>query len=234
MFGEKYGDHVQVIEVPGYSIEFCGGTHCEQLGQIGMVRITGESAVGAGVRRIEGVTGAGAIELARNEHRLVRDLAEKLSARPDEIPARIASLQDELRSLQQQLDVARKAEAGDRVADLIAGAQQVEGVKLVANLIEVPDRKTLMGMADELREGLGSGVGVLAAVVDGKGALLVVVTDDLVGRGIKAGDLVKDLATIVGGTGGGRPHLAQAGTKDVDRLGDALTAAPRILTGKLG
>jgi alanyl-tRNA synthetase len=234
MFGEKYGERVQVIEVPGYSIEFCGGTHCEQLGQIGMIRITAESAVGAGVRRIEGVTGAGAIELARDEHRLVRDLAEKLSARPDEIPARIGSMQDELRSLRQQLDEARRAEAGDRVADLITGAQQVQGVKLVANLVEVPDRKSLMSMADELREGLGSGVGVLAAVVDEKGALLVVVTDDLIGRGVKAGDLIKDLAKLAGGTGGGRPHLAQAGTKDVERLGNALSAASRILTEKLG
>jgi alanyl-tRNA synthetase len=233
MFGEKYGDFVRVIEVPGYSTEFCGGTHCEHTGQIGMVRITGESAVGAGIRRIEGVTGGGAVALAQEEHRLVRDLAEALSARPEEIGERVDHLQEELRALRAELEQARRAEAGNQVSGLIASAAEMSDVRLVASLVEVADRKSLMNMADDLRDGLGSGVGVLAAEVDGKGALLVVVTDDLIGRGVKAGELIKELAEIAGGTGGGRPHLAQAGTKDPGRLSAAVEAAPEVIAARL-
>jgi alanyl-tRNA synthetase len=234
MFGEKYGDFVRVIEVPGFSTEFCGGTHCEHTGQIGMVRITGESAVGAGVRRIEAVTGGAALGMAREDHRLVRDLAEALSARPEEIAGRVGHLQDELKSLRHELEEARKAQAGDQVGGLVASATEIGGAKLVASRVEVADRKSLMDMADELRAGLGTGVGVLASVVDGKGALLVVVTDDLIGRGVKAGDVVKELAAVAGGTGGGRPHLAQAGTKEVDRLDDAVAAAAGVVRARLG
>jgi len=219
--------------VPGFSTEFCGGTHCEHTGQIGLIRITGESAVGAGVRRIEAVTGSGALSLVREEHRLVRDLSETLSARPEEVGARVQSLQDEVRTLRGELEGARKAQAGGQVADLLADAESIGDARLVARLVEVPDRKTLMDMADELRNGLGSGVGVLAADVEGKGTLLVVVTDDLIGRGIKAGDVVKELAAMAGGSGGGKPHLAQAGTKEIHRLGDALAGASQVVAARL-
>ncbi|RKZ17616.1 alanine--tRNA ligase [bacterium] len=233
MFGEKYGDTVRVIEVPGHSTEFCGGTHCERTGQIGMIRITGESAVGAGIRRIEAVTGQVAINLAQADHGLVRDLAERLSARPDELVTRLQSLQDELKSLRGDLQDARREQAGDEVAGLVSSAELVGEVRFVARLVQVADRNGLMDMADELREGLKSGVGVLAAAVDGKGVLLVVVTDDLIGKGVKAGDLVKELAAIAGGTGGGRPHLAQAGTREIDKLDDAIAAARDVVAARL-
>ena len=225
MFGEKYGVKVRVIQVAGVSTEFCGGTHCDHTGQIGMFRITGESAVAAGVRRIEAVTGEEAVRQSREEHAILRRLGEKLSARPDEIEARIGSLQDEIKQLRTQLDEARKAQAGDLVGSLVAEAREIEGLKLVTARIDAPDRGTLMNTADELRAELGRGVGVLAAVLDGKGTLLVVVTDDLVKDGLRAGDLIKPIAAVAGGSGGGKPHLAQAGAKDLDRLDAALAEA---------
>ncbi len=229
MFGEKYGDRVRVVQVADVSTEFCGGTHCDRTGQIGMLRITGESAVAAGVRRIEAVTGAAAIELSRREHAILRELGERLSARPDELVPRVEALQQELKALRAELDEARRAQAGDRVGELVAAASEKDGTRVVARRVEVADRKALMDLADALRESLGSGVGVLAAVIEEKGTLLVVVTDDLVSRGLKAGPLVNEIAALAGGRGGGKPHLAQAGAKDVERLAAAIDAAEAIV-----
>jgi len=228
MFGEKYGDTVRVVQVADVSTEFCGGTHCDHTGQIGTFRIVGESAVAAGVRRIEAVTGAEAVKLAQREHAILRGLSEKLSAKPDEISTRIASLQDEIKDLRGQLDEARKAQAGDLVGSLVADAREVAGVKLVATRVEAADRGSLMTMADELRDGLGSGVGVLATVLGGKGTLVVVVTDDLVKDGVRAGNLIKPIAAAADGRGGGKPHLAQAGA-DAAKLDAALDAAEAAL-----
>jgi len=229
MFGEKYGDTVRVVQVSDVSTEFCGGTHCDHTGQIGLFRITGESAVAAGVRRVEAVTGEAAVRLSQHEHAILRDLGERLSARPDEIETRVDSLQDEVKQLRVQLEEARKAQAGDVVGDLVAKADEVDGLKLVSARIDVPDRGALMNMADELRAKLGTGVGVLGTVLDGKGTLITVVTDDLVKDGLRAGDLIKPIAAVAGGGGGGKPHLAQAGAKQVDKLDDALAAARDVV-----
>jgi alanyl-tRNA synthetase len=234
MFGEKYGAKVRVIQVADVSTEFCGGTHCDHTGQIGLFRITGESAVAAGVRRIEGVTGEGALALIRAEHHVLRNLGEKLSARPEEIEERVASMQEELRELRVQLSEARRAAAGDRVGELVGAAKDLGGLRFVSARVDVADRDSLMGMADELRTKLGSGVGVLAAVLDGKGTLLVVVTDDLVGRGIRAGDLIKPIAAVAGGSGGGKPHLAQAGAKELGQLDAALAKAEEVVAAAKG
>ena len=229
MFGEKYGDTVRVVQVSDVSTEFCGGTHCDHTGQIGLFRITGESAVAAGVRRMEAVTGEAAVRLSQHEHAILRDLGERLSARPDEIEKRVDSLQDEVKQLRAQLEEARKAQAGDVVGDLVAKAEEVDGLKLVSARIDVSDRGALMNMADELRAKLGTGVGVLGTVLDGKGTLITVVTDDLVKDGLRAGDLIKPIAAVAGGGGGGKPHLAQAGAKQVDKLDDALAAARDVV-----
>ncbi len=229
MFGEKYGDTVRVVQVSDVSTEFCGGTHCDHTGQIGLFRITGESAVAAGVRRVEAVTGEEAVRLSQHEHAILRDLGERLSARPDEIDKRVDSLQDEVKQLRAQLEEARKAQAGDVVGDLVAKADEVDGLKLVSARVDVPDRGALMNMADELRAKLGTGVGVLGTVLDGKGTLITVVTDDLVKDGLRAGDLIKPIAAVAGGGGGGKPHLAQAGAKQLDKLDDALASAGEVV-----
>jgi len=230
MFGEKYGDTVRVVEVPGLSMEFCGGTHLDHVGQIGMLRITGESAVGAGVRRIEAVTGQAAVAAAGEEHRRLGDLAERLSAKPDQVVDRVESLQAEIKQLKKQLTEARKVQSGSAVDDILAASREVAGIKVVAHRFDTDDRGALMQMGDTLREKLGSGVAVLGGEVAGKVAFLVVVTDDLIQqRNLKAGDIVKGVSAVAGGSGGGRPHMAQAGGSDPARIDDALQAAASVV-----
>jgi len=222
MFGEKYGDSVRIVEVAGLSMEFCGGTHLDHIGEIGLFRFLGQSAVGAGVRRVEAVTGPVAMQLAQEEHQVVRQLSELLSAQPGEIAGRIEALQGEVKKLQKQVQEARKLSSGNVVGDLLDAATMVGDIRVLASRIALDDRDSLMQMGDGLRDKLGSGVGVLGGEVDGKVAFLCVVTDDLVKRGIKAGDIVKSVAAVAGGSGGGKPHLAQAGGKDASKIDAAL------------
>jgi alanyl-tRNA synthetase len=234
MFGEKYGERVRVIQVADVSTEFCGGTHCDRTGQVGLFRITGESAVGAGIRRIEAVTGAVALERTQGEHEILRNLGERLSARSEEIESRVAGLQEELRALRQELDASRRSQAGGQVEDLLRSSQEHAGVRVVAARVDVADRGSLLEMGDRLRERLGSGVGVLATVLDGKVAFLAVVTDDLIrDRRLRAGDLVKKVAAVADGSGGGKPHLAQAGAKDPARIPAALDSVPAAVAAIL-
>jgi alanyl-tRNA synthetase len=216
--------------VDDYSIEFCGGTHCDHTGEIGLMRITGESAVAAGVRRIEAVTGDAALEAFTHDREIVRTLSEELSAQPAEVLSRVASLKEELKLLQHELAQARSRKAGDLASELLDSAQEVGGIRLIARQVEVPDRESLVRMGDALRESLEGGVAVLAAALEGKAAFLAVVSDDLIAsRGLKAGDLIKRVATLAGGTGGGRPHLAQAGGKDPARIPAAIGAVASIV-----
>ncbi len=233
MFGEKYGDRVRVIEVAGVSTEFCGGTHCDFTGQIGMLRITGEAAVGAGIRRVEAVTGEAAVALAQAEHALLRDLSEKLSTRPEELPSRIDQLQTEVKELRAEVLELHRSQAGDLVTQLLDQATDLGGLRLVAARIEVADRQSMMDMGDQLRAQLGSGAAVLGTEVDGKVAFLAVVTDDLIERGLRAGDLVKAVAKVAGGSGGGRPHLAQAGAKDPSKIDEAVAVAESFVRDRL-
>jgi len=230
IFGEKYGDRVRVVQIDEYSVEFCGGTHCESTGEIGLVKIVGESAVAAGVRRIEAVTGAQALQSFAEERDIVRTLGEELSARGDELVARVQALKNDLKQLQQELTRLQGERAGGVAEDLLKNPLMVDGVRVIAAKVEVPRREALLQMGDRLREKLGSGAAVLAAELEGKVAFLAVVTDDLISeRGLKAGDLVKKVAAIAGGGGGGRPHLAQAGGKDPTKIPEAMAAVPSIV-----
>ncbi len=230
MFGEKYGEKVRVVQVDDYSIEFCGGTHCDHTGEIGLMRITGESAVAAGVRRIEAITGPAALRAFESDREIVRSLGESLSSRPDALLGRVAAIQDELEQLRDEISRAQGAKAKDAAEKLLASVTEVAGVKLVAAKVEVESRENLMQMGDTLREKLKGGAAVLAAELDGKVAFLAVVTDDLISsRGLKAGDLVKRVAKIAGGNGGGRPHLAQAGGNDPAMIPAAIEAVPEIV-----
>ena len=233
MFGEKYGENVRVVEVPGLSIEFCGGTHLDRIGDIGMFRFTGQSAVGAGVRRVEAITGAAAVAAAAQEHAIVGELGERLSARPEELVARLESLQTELKRLQKQLSEARKVGSGNVIGELLEAAVSIGGAKLVVTRRDFDDRGALMQLADALRDRLGSGVAVLGGEVEGKVSFLCVVTDDLIARGVRAGDLVKEVAAVAGGSGGGKPHLAQAGGKDASKIDAALAMAETALRKRL-
>jgi alanyl-tRNA synthetase len=228
LFGEKYGDVVRVVSIPGYSMELCGGTHARNTGQIALFKIVAETGVAAGVRRIEAVTGPRAYELVREEERRLQRIVDVVKGAPDTVVKKVESLVDERRQLQRRLDESMRG-GGDQVATLVAGARQVNGARVVAAEVRVGDAKELQALADALRERLGTGVGVLGASFGDKTTVLVVVTDDLREKGVRADTLVRDIAAIAGGRGGGKPHLAQAGIPDAARLPEAIEHAPQII-----
>jgi alanyl-tRNA synthetase len=230
LFGEKYGDVVRVVKIPGYSVELCGGTHARNTGQIALFRIVSESGVAAGIRRIEAATGPRAYELMReNETRLER-AAELLRSPAAAVPQRVEALIGERRALQRRLDEAMKGGGGDEVQRLVAGAEAVNGSRIVVSPVNAADARELQSLGDALRERLGTGVGVLAASFDqGKHAMLVVVTDDLRERGVRADVIVREVAAVAGGKGGGKPHMAQAGLPDGSKINDALSQASALI-----
>jgi alanyl-tRNA synthetase len=229
LFGEKYADTVRMISVPGVSMELCGGTHVRHTGQIGLFRIVSETGTGAGVRRVEAVTGREAYRLVARNEALLQEAAALLRVPPDRVPHRIEQLQAEAREAEKQLDRARRQGAGDRVGELVEAAATVDGARVVAREVEVADQSELRALGDQLRDRLGSGVVVLAARSEARTALFSVVTDDLIRRGVRADQLVRRIAEMTGGSGGGRPHMAQGGVGDPAMVADALARAPGIV-----
>ncbi len=229
LFGEKYGDTVRLVEVPGYSTELCGGTHAGATGQIGMLKIVSEGGIAAGVRRIEAVTGRGAFQLMRDLSGREAALTQLLRSPGTEAVDKVSRLLDERKALQrqveelkQQLVVAGSGTGGGPQARTVAGVQ------VLATLLEGASGKELRGHGDALMDKLGSGVVVLGANGGGKASLLVKVSKDLCDR-VQAGRLVQELAPIVGGRGGGRPDMAQAGGKDPSKLAEALEHAHELV-----
>jgi alanyl-tRNA synthetase len=233
LFGEKYGDVVRMVIIPEVSIELCGGTHVRHTSEIGLFRIVSESGIAAGVRRIEAVTGTVAYRRTIERDQLIESVADSLRTRPDQLPARIEQLTEENRELRRQLQRARTTGAGDLVAELIDGATAVNGTRVIAREIDAGSADELRAVGDRLRERLGSGAAVLAARDRDRVALLAIVTDDLLGRGVHAGKLVREVAAMTGGSGGGRPHMAQGGAGDPSRLPAALGRAADIVRSML-
>jgi alanyl-tRNA synthetase len=233
LFGEKYGEQVRVVEIPGVSMELCGGTHVRTTGQIGFFWILSESGVAAGVRRIEAVTGPAAYERARADRETLRSAAEVLRTRPDNLLTRIAGLTTENRELQRQLQRARSTGDIDVVGRLLNGAMEVDGLKVIAASVEVDDLAAARAIGDQLRDRMGSGIAILGAEVAGKASLFVVATDDLIQRGIRADHIIRQVAGSVGGSGGGRPHMAQAGVPDPTRVPEALSHVADVVRGLL-
>jgi alanyl-tRNA synthetase len=193
-----------------------------------------ETGVAAGVRRIEAITGPAAYRQLRDHERMLQRLAESLRAPVEQLPKRVQTLADERRQLERRLEEALRG-GGGQLQSLVGRAQPVNGTRVVAAQVEARDVDELKTMGDALREQLGSGVGVLAASFpDGKNSLLVVVTDDLRERGVRADTLIKDIAAAAGGRGGGKPHMAQAGVPDAARIPGALERVPAILAPLLG
>jgi len=241
LFGEKYGDVVRVVTVPGISVELCGGTHVRNTSEIGLFKIVSETGVAAGVRRIVALTGPRAFELLNDrDHGLAR-VAERLKvALPagtgsDVVAHRLDSLLQEKRQLEKRLDEAMRGGGGDAVERLVSTATAVDGMRVVASVVSVPDVKSLQALGDAVRERLKTGVAALGATFDdGKSTLLAVVTDDVRDRGVRADAVIKELAAVAGGRGGGKPHMAQAGIPDAGRIPEALGRLPDIVRGLLG
>jgi alanyl-tRNA synthetase len=222
LFGEKYGDVVRMVKIPGLSVELCGGTHVRNTAEIALFRILSETGVAAGVRRIEAATGPRAWMVMREHERTLQRVGELLKATPETVLKRTQALIDERKTLEKRLEEAMKG-GTDQVRSLVSQAAERFGLKLVSSMVAVPDAKSLQSLGDAVREQLGSGVGALGATFeDGKSTLLVVATDDARDRGARADVVVRELATIAGGRGGGKPHMAQAGIPDAARLPAAL------------
>ena len=231
LFGEKYGDEVRVVSMgtedggKTYSIELCGGTHVNALGDIGLFKVVGEGAVSSGVRRVEALTGEAARAYLVGRDERLREAAATLKTTPDEVPARVAALLDERRRLERELAEAKKALAMGGGAGGPAGPEQVGGVAFIGQVLDGFDAKGLRGAVDEAKQRLGgSGVAVMVAVNDGRASIAVGVTDDLVGR-ITAVDLLRKAVAVLGGQGGGgRPDMAQGGGPDGSKAADAVDA----------
>ena len=237
LFGEKYGDVVRVVCIgwPGepFSQELCGGTHVNETGEIGLFHIVSEEGVGAGVRRIEAVTGRGAVDLVERQLGILQRTAAYMGVSPDEVDRKVLSLLDELQGARKEITRLQEQLARREFEALLEQIQSVAGVSLLSARVTAPSMEVLREMTDWFRDRLGSGVVVLGTVLGERPALVAAVTPDLVKRGVNAARLVRGLARIVGGGGGGRPTLAQAGGRDPSRLDEALRQAPHMLEEQL-
>ncbi|MGB4786613.1 MAG: alanine--tRNA ligase-related protein [Candidatus Acidiferrum sp.] len=235
-FGDKYPEHnVRVVTIPDprsprgfYSKELCGGTHVQRIGDIGVLKIVSEESVAAGVRRIEAVTGVGALEHYQHQAQILRQLASTLNVGEDAILAQVEKLSQTAKHLEKELETQKRKGALNQVDELAARVQMVKGVKLIAAEVANVDREGLRQLVDTLRQKLGSGVVALGMPEDGKVALIAGVTKDLTAK-VHAGKLIQALAKQVGGSGGGRPDLAEAGGKDTAALRSALLSIPSLL-----
>ncbi|HEY0759887.1 MAG TPA: alanine--tRNA ligase [Acidisarcina sp.] len=238
LFGEKYGDKVRVVKIGDFSTELCGGTHTGATGEIGLIKLLGENSVSSGVRRIEALTGIGALNEFRRDYDAAL-VAAQLASSADLAPAdalrhRFNAQEEELKKLRRELDEARMKSAAAALSSAATHAVEVKGVKVLAQRVDALDRGQMRTLVDNLRTKLGSGVVVLGSTDgDGKVALVVGVTKDLTGR-LQAGKVIGPIAKLVGGSGGGRPDMAEAGGKDSSQLDAALASAPEAVSNLLG
>jgi alanyl-tRNA synthetase len=241
LFGEKYGETVRTItignhpETPAdaHSYELCGGTHLSETADIGLFLITSESSAAAGVRRIEAITGRYAYEMVQRRFRTLKQVAGLLATSVDDVPTRIRQVEEELEHARKQLERARGEAAAAEFTRGLDSVPLVAGVPVLAALVPNADADTLRGLTDRFRDRYPSGVVVVASAMDNRPTIIAAVTEDLVKRGLNAGELVKTVAAVVGGGGGGRPTLAQAGGKDASKLHEALAQVQGFVQSKL-
>jgi alanyl-tRNA synthetase len=231
LFGEKYGDVVRVIDI-GSSIELCGGTHVQRTGDIGLFKIVAESGVAAGVRRVEAVTGEGALALIQQQQDQLQQVADAVKSQPQEAAARIGQVLDNMKSLEKELAALKSKLASAQGDELISQAQDINGLKVLAVKLDGADAAMLRESMDKLKDKLKSAAIVLAAVADGKVSLIAGVTADATAK-VKAGELVNFVAQQVGGKGGGRPDMAQAGGTQPENLAAALASVSNWVRAKL-
>jgi alanyl-tRNA synthetase len=237
LFGEKYGAEVRTIQIgengKPFSFELCGGTHVEHTGDIGLFLITSEGSAAAGIRRIEAVTGRGAYALAQKRNAALNETARIFKSSQDDVPSKALSLQTELNQVTKELASLRRSKAESGMADVLNNVPTISGVPLLTAALPGADAVALRQLADRFREKNPSGVALLVGTEDGRATLIAAVTKDLVARGLHAGDLVKQAAEVLEGSGGGKPELAQAGGKDNGRVAEALAKAEPWVKGKL-
>lgn len=225
LFGEKYGDVVRVINIGGYSIELCGGTHLSNSSQIGSFKIISENGVAAGVRRIEAVTGFGALEFYNEREKLLNTICENFKANPKNILSKVSSSLEENKKLNREIEILKSKLSGSILDEIINEKLQLSGIDILMSKVSNIDMDTLRNMGDKIKEKLNNFIILLASENDGKVNFISMVSDEPIKKGIKAGDIIKIAATICGGGGGGRPNMAQAGGKDPSKIDEAIEKA---------
>ena len=233
LFGEKYGDEVRVLRFGDFSVELCGGTHVDRTGDIGLFKITSEGGVASGVRRIEAVTGKGALDWIDSRQQILGGIAGLLRSQPDQVMTKVEQALKRNKELEKELAAARQALLTGQATDHSDSVQEVSGIKVLATRMDGADAKTLRDAVDRFKDKLKSAVVVVGSVEDGKVRLAAGVTRDHTSK-IKAGDLIKPVAEQVGGRGGGRPDFAQAGGTNPDGLDAALKSVPAWVEAQLG
>jgi len=232
LFGEKYGDEVRVIRMGEFSTELCGGTHVRRTGDIGMFKVVSEGGIAAGIRRIEAVTAEGALAWVQRQEAALAEAAGRLRVSPAELGQKIGQIVDNVKALEKELARLKSKMASSQGDDLAAQAVAVKGTRVLAAVLEGADAKSLRESMDKLKDKLKSAVLVLAAADGEKVALIAGVTSDLTGK-VKAGELVNFVAQQVGGKGGGRPDMAQAGGTDPSKLPQALASVREWVESRL-
>jgi len=232
LFGEKYGDEVRVVKMGEFSTELCGGTHVGRTGDIGFFKVIAEGGVAAGIRRIEAVTGEGALALVQAQENEIKEALAAAQAQPGELVAKVGRIQDTVKNLEKELARLKAKLAANQGDELVNQACDVNGVKVLAAVLEGADATALRETMDKLKDKLKTAAIVLASVADGKVALIAGVTADTTAK-VKAGELVNFVAQQVGGKGGGRPDMAQAGGTQPENLPAALNGVVGWVAGKL-
>lgn len=234
LFGEKYGDRVRVVQMGDYSIELCGGCHVSNTAQVGLFKILSESGVASGIRRIEAVTGNGVLEYMNQNEETLQRTAQALKTNLHEIVQKAEAVTAENRSLQKELEAMKTQMAGNQSGALLDSAKEANGAKIVIAKIDDADNNTLRKLGDSLKEKESNLVLLLAGVKDGKAVLVCMATKNAVAKGAHAGNIVREVAKLAGGGGGGKPDSAQAGAKDLSKLDDALIKAETIIAEMIG
>ncbi len=233
LFGEKYGDTVRVVQMGAFSSELCGGTHVKNTGSIGSFKILSESGVAAGVRRIEAVTGNNVTAYYQNLEEQLHEAARTLKTNPANLVERCEHLMAEMKALQSENEALKSKAAKDALGDVMDQVQEVKGVKLLASKVAGVDMNGLRELGDQLKEKLGDGVVVLVSEKEGKVNLIAMVTEGAMAKGAHAGNLIKGIAALVGGGGGGRPNMAQAGGKNPAGIDDAIAESAKVLAEQI-
>lgn len=233
LFGEKYGEEVRVVSMGDYSVELCGGTHLTNTSMIGLFKIVSETGVAAGVRRIEALTGIKAFNYFNDKEKELEEIGALVKAKKGGVKARVEDVVKELKKTQKELESVKSKMSADAAKDVLGEAKEIQGVKFLASRMDELDMNGLRDMGDKLKDQLGTGIVVLASSKGGKVSLVAMATKDAVAKGAHAGNIIREIAAVVGGGGGGRPNMAQAGGKDAAKIPDAFIKAEEVITSQL-
>ncbi|MBO7335949.1 MAG: alanine--tRNA ligase, partial [Lachnospiraceae bacterium] len=233
LFGEKYGDIVRVVDIGGWSIEFCGGTHVKNTGDIASFKILSESGIAAGVRRIEALTGNGVLSFYKEQEDMLLAAAKAVKCDPKDLVKKVEALLSEIKEIKNENESLKNKLAANAAGDILNNVTEKNGVKMIAAIIEDAAGEALKTLGDEMKAKLGCAFVLFVGIKDGKVSIVSMATDDAVAKGAHCGNLIREVAGILGGGGGGRPNMAQAGGKDASKAAEAVEKAKEIMASQI-